>query len=75
MGYFDFRLVLMGFILTIGIFAAHYLVNLNIRIYRGMGFQRFASFWQRQLHWWIPTVRSFYALGAILLFLKGFGVF
>ena len=50
------------------------MVNLNIWIYRKMGFPRAADFWQRQLPWWVPFLKTICLTGAGVLVLVGLGL-
>lgn len=46
------------------------LVGLNLWIYKKLGLQEFATFWERQLGWWITTVRVICTIGAVVFLLK-----
>lgn len=58
----------------LGALIARPMVNLNIWIYRKMGFPGAADFWRRQLPWWVPFLKIICLTGAGVMVLVGLGL-
>lgn len=66
--------IVLGLVLAVGAFIARVLINLNLKFYRMVGLASWAEFWQRQLGWWLPTIRWACIFGAIGFLAIGLGI-
>jgi len=60
-----------GIVFFLGAIAARPLIKLNLWVYDKLGFHGFARFWERQLGWWVPTVRVLCVAGLVVVILLG----
>jgi len=67
-------LITYGLAFFIIAFFIHRLIRLNVSIYKKLGLHGFAILWERQLHWWIPTVRIICIGCAFVFILAGLGL-